>query len=71
MLGERYLPHPVLVVTADGHPVPALTYVSHEMEADVPDDAYVDLIAAAAGDYGFPEWYVAHIEAAREARTAA
>ena len=58
VLGGRYLPEAVLVLTRDGHYIPALTYISHTMEDQLPDMDYLERIAGPAQAYGFPDWYI-------------
>ena len=65
ILGETYLPMPVLVETLAGGWRPALCYVAPAMKGGPADPYYVGLIAKPARAYGFPEWYVAHIESFR------
>ena len=62
VLGETYLPHPVVVETLDGAWRPALCYIAPTMEPGKADAAYVDRIVAPARELGFPEWYVARLE---------
>jgi Gamma-glutamyl cyclotransferase, AIG2-like len=64
VLGETYLPHPVLVETDDG-PRPALCYISPSMAPGVAEPAYVDRILAPAREFGFPAEYVARLESFR------
>jgi Gamma-glutamyl cyclotransferase, AIG2-like len=61
LVGGHYRPQAVLAMTVDGHEVPALTYVSHDMAAAQPNRSYVDVIAGPARDYDFPKWYQEHI----------
>jgi hypothetical protein len=65
VLGETYLPHPVLVETPAGRWLPALCYLAPAMEARPADPAYVDRIVAPARAHGFPEAYVARLESFR------
>ena len=62
VLGETYLPCPVLVQTRDGGWQPALCYIAPAMAPAAPDPAYVARIAAPARELGFPDWYVKRIE---------
>jgi hypothetical protein len=61
VLGEVYLPRPVLVETREGLHRPALTYVCHAMVPRPADPAYVDRVVGPARRYGFPEAYVQRI----------
>ena len=66
VLGETYLPHPVLVqTTPNGAWTPALCYIAPAMVGRPADPAYVDRILEPARAFGFPEWYIARIEATR------
>jgi hypothetical protein len=65
VLGERYLPHPVLVHTQSGSAVPALCYIAPVMASRIPEAAYVDRILSPARELGFPDWYVERLEAQR------
>jgi hypothetical protein len=62
VLGETYLPEPVLVETLHGTWRAALCYISPEMEARPASPDYVDRINAPAKRFGLPDWYVARIE---------
>ena len=61
-LGETYRPEAVLTQTADKRWCPALCYVAHEMAPTQADPEYVERIAKPARKFGFPGWYVDHIE---------
>jgi hypothetical protein len=67
VLGETYLPHPVLVqtTTANGAWIPALCYIAPAMVERPADPAYVDRILEPARAFGFPGSYIARIEATR------
>jgi hypothetical protein len=65
VLGETYLPHPVLVETGSGAWRTALCYIAPSMASGTPDPAYVDRIVAPARELGFPDWYVERLEAFR------
>ena len=65
VLGERYLPEAVLVEAGEGRWRPALCYIASGMEPRPADRAYVDRIVKPARQYGFPAWYVEHIESFR------
>ena len=62
VLGETYLPHPVLVETAGGRWQPALCYLAPAMDAFPPDPAYVDRILDPAREHGLPPSYIARLE---------
>jgi len=62
---SQYRPEPVIVRTRGGKIVPAICYISENMSADAPDNAYIDRILKPAKNYGFPDWYIDHIEAFR------
>jgi hypothetical protein len=64
VLGEVYLPHPVVVVT-EGGPCPALCYISPSMAPRDPERAYVDRIVGPARAHGFPADYIARLESFR------
>lgn len=63
VLGEVYLPEPVVVETNDGRLVAALCYICPAMEPRPAEPAYVERILAPARDAGFPGWYLEHIRA--------
>lgn len=63
VLGGVYLPEAVLCKTASGAFVPALCYLSHEMEPAQASVEYVSRIVRPARSYGFPVWYVERLEA--------
>ncbi len=65
VLGETYLPHPVLTQNRFGAFVPALCYIAPNMAARPADPAYVDRIVEPARALGFPDWYVKRLEATR------
>ncbi len=62
VLGELYLPEPVLVETTAGLTRPALCYLCPHMEPRPADPAYVGRILAPAREHRFPPQYVARIE---------
>jgi hypothetical protein len=68
VLGESYLPHPVLVQTQTGAWFPALCYIAPAMVPGPPDPGYVDRIVQPARDFGFPERYIGHLESQRPAK---
>lgn len=61
-LGGVYHPEAVLVFNIDNALMPALCYLSHDMQPARPDPAYVDRILQPAKDYGFPADYLEDIE---------
>ena len=62
VLGETYLPHPVLAQTRAGAWLPALCYIAPSMVPRPPDPAYVDRIVQPARELGFPDWYVSRLK---------
>jgi hypothetical protein len=60
-----YLPEPVLVETTDGKWRPALCYIAHSMEPGPASHDYIGRIVRPAREYGFPDWYVTHLESFR------
>ena len=67
VLGETYLPHPVLVHLQSGDWRPAICYIAPCMVPRPPDAANVDRFVAPAREFGFPEWYVERLEWERSA----
>ena len=65
ILGEVYLPEAVLVETLDGNWRPALCYMAPAMEARPASAEYVERIVGPAKAFGFPDWYVRHLESFR------
>jgi hypothetical protein len=61
VLGELYLPEPVLVQTSGGAWCPALVYLCPDMKPAKPDPAYVERILRPAREHGFPQWYLDRI----------
>lgn len=61
-LGGVYLPEAVWVRRIDGLAAAALCYISPNMKHAKADPAYVERILQPAKAYGFPRWYVKHIE---------
>ena len=61
VLGETYLPHPVLVKTRDGVTHAALCYLASRMVERPAEPAYVERILAPARQLGFPEKYLRRI----------
>jgi hypothetical protein len=62
-LGTIYLPESVLVETFDGKWRAALCYIAPRMEPRTPSNEYVERIVEPAKHYGFPDWYIARLEA--------
>jgi Gamma-glutamyl cyclotransferase, AIG2-like len=62
-LSTIYLPEPVLVETTGGKWRAALCYIAPSMESRPPNNDYIERILGPANDYGFPDWYIARIEA--------
>ena len=62
VLGEAYLPHPVLVHTRAGRTLPALCYIAPVMVERRAERDYVDRILEPARALAFPEWYLARLE---------
>ena len=62
VLGETYLPHAVLVHGRSGAWRAALCYIAPVMIARPAARDYVDRIVRPAREFGFPNWYVAHLE---------
>jgi len=65
ILGETYLPEPVLTETLDGKWRPALCYIAPEMTAGPAAGDYLDRIMAPARALGFPGWYLDRLESFR------
>jgi hypothetical protein len=64
-LSAIYLPEAVLVETFDGKWRAALCYIAPEMEPRAPNEDYIERIVGPAKTYGFPDWYIARLEAFR------
>ena len=62
VLGETYLPHPVLTQAESGGWFPALCYIASAMEPHPAESAYVERIVKAARDFGFPLWYIERLD---------
>lgn len=62
ILGGRYLPEAVLVQTLSGSWLPALTYIAPNLSNQPASGDYVDRIVKPAQEYGFPDWYLKHLE---------
>src|SRR2546422_2967096 len=65
VLGETYLPHPVLVQTRMGETRPALCYIAPQMIERPAERDYVDRILEPARALGAPEWYLARLQSFR------
>ncbi len=65
VLGGKYLPEPVLVVTGDDRWLPALTYIAPELPSKPASDDYIDRLVAPARGHGFPDWYIDRLESFR------
>ncbi len=65
VLGETYLPHPVVVTPVDGPERAALCYLCPDMKPRPADAAYVERIAAPAREHDFPADYLSRIESFR------
>jgi hypothetical protein len=68
VLGETYLPHPILTQTQSGAWFPSLCYLAPSMVPRPPDPAYVDRIVRPARDLGFPDWYIRRLESERQVK---
>jgi hypothetical protein len=68
VLGETYLPHPVLTQAVSGAWWPALCYIAPSMVPRAPDPAYVDRIVRPARQLGLPDWYIARLESERQTK---
>jgi hypothetical protein len=64
VLGETYLPHPVLTKTVSAGWFPALCYIAPAMVSQRADPAYLERIVKAARDFGLPSWYIERLESA-------
>jgi Gamma-glutamyl cyclotransferase, AIG2-like len=64
VLGETYLPHPVLAQTSAGAWVAALCYIAPAMAERPPDPAYVERILEPARALGFPAGYLERLASA-------
>lgn len=65
VLGGKYLPEPVLVVTESGQWLPALTYIAPSLPDQTVADDYLDRILVPAREHGFPQWYLDRLESFR------
>jgi len=66
VLGETYVPHPVLTQARSGAWFLALCYIAPSMVPGRPDPAYVDRIVQPARAFDFPEWYIRRLESQRD-----
>ncbi|MBS2033625.1 gamma-glutamylcyclotransferase [bacterium] len=62
VLGQLYRPQAVLVRSQDGQFRPALAYLCADLSGELPDGDYVRSILEPAREYGFPTWYLRHVE---------
>jgi cation transport regulator ChaC len=62
VLGGVYLPRPVVVERHDGSLRAALCYVALDMPVAAADPAYVARIVGPAKEFGFPGWYIDHLQ---------
>jgi hypothetical protein len=62
VLGETYLPEPVLTETVTGGWRPALCYIAHQMEPRPAAHDYLDRIVGPARQFKFPAWYIDRLE---------
>jgi hypothetical protein len=65
LTGATYNVEPIIVRTRGGRVVPAVAYISVDMEPAFADSDYIDRILKPAKNYGFPRWYLERIEAFR------
>jgi len=68
ILGGRYLPEAVLVQTLSGRWMAAMTYIAPELSDQPAAAAYVDRILKPARLYGFPAWYIEHLQSFKTGR---
>ncbi len=61
----KYKPEAMLVTTRGGKIVPALVYVCDNMKPEQAETVYIEKVLKAAKSYGFPGWYIDHIESHR------
>src|SRR5215471_5991886 len=57
-----YRPEPVLVETLDGKWRAAFCYIAPAGKPRPASDDYIDRIVGSARHYGFPLWYIAHLQ---------
>jgi hypothetical protein len=60
--GAVYLPEAVLVHTADGRAIPALTYISPALSGEAPEPEYIEKLLDAAEEIGLPSYYLTRIK---------
>ena len=65
VLGETYLPHPVLVQTRAGESHAALCYIAPRMVERPAEREYVNRILEPARELGFPAWYLRRLQSFR------
>ena len=65
VLGEVYLPEAVLVEILNGQWRPAMCYIAPSMEPKPAANDYIDRIVKPAREFGFPGWYIEHLESFR------
>lgn len=65
-LGAIYLPEPVLCEKMDGSLIPALCYIAPRSEPAPASNEYLDRIVKPARAFGFPNWYIKHLEESRQ-----
>jgi len=61
-LQGTYLPQAVVVETDGGALLPALCYIAPTPPTTRPASDYLDWIIGPAREYGFPDWYIEHLE---------
>ncbi|MFL6760238.1 hypothetical protein [Sphingomonas sp.] len=57
-----FLPEAVVVLTRDGKLSPALCYIPPAVGTEPADKDYLAKLIAAGREYGFPGWYLRHLE---------
>lgn len=60
-LKVKYLPYPVLALSAEGRHVPALCYIAGEMPDAVAERDHVMMLLETAQQLAFPSWYLERI----------
>jgi hypothetical protein len=60
-----FLPEAVIVETNNSRMLPAVCYMPPGRKNDPADLAYVERIIKAAGEHGFPHWYLSRLEELR------
>ncbi len=61
-MGSVYLPEAVLVETQEGKWKSALCYIAARGEPKASHPDYLDPFVKSAKEWGFPEWYIKHLE---------